>query len=161
MYGLLARLASERNNFPVSITQPYCDYSHRGNSQRTSTQFGQNVSVTKLTEFLNFIWIQTISPKTGNQKESRHFAKILIHQEWSQKNWTCAFTDKNDKFRQNGQVFGWIFSNYVGAEFSRSFIGVKFSEFSRSHFVHLAKFFVNLATCLQLINSCYDGCTWV
>ena len=29
----------------------------------------------KLSEFLNFIWIQTIFPKNGIQKEFRHFAK--------------------------------------------------------------------------------------
>ena len=68
--------------------------------------------------------------------------KILIHKEWSQTIWNCVFSDQNDTFRQNEQVFAWIFSNWI----QQIFIGVKLSEFSKeiqTHFGRLAKFFVN------------------
>ena len=80
------------------------------------------------------------------RKNSDILPKILIHKEVVIFVWNCAFSDKNDKFRQNGQV--------VLAEFRRFFIDVKLSEFSteiQSHFRHFGEFFVRPLIC-QMLN---------
>ena len=41
------------------------------------------------------------------RKNSDILSKILIHKEVVIFVWNCAFSDKNDRFRQNGQVF-WL-----------------------------------------------------
>ena len=85
--------------------------------------------------------------KIGNKKELRHFAKTPNLQR------ICHSCLKLCIFRQKWQIqtkwiffSGWIFSNYFAAEFSRFFIGVKLSEFSKevlSHFNSFGEFFVN------------------
>ena len=74
----------------------------RPNSKSTFRRFDQNYLWQTL---WNFIWIQTIFPKNGIQKEFRQFAKNPIHKESVNFVWNGAFSDKNVKFGQNGQLF--------------------------------------------------------
>ena len=78
---------------------------HRPNSQSTFRRFDKNVSVTNSMNFEILIWIQTIFPKKNG-----------IQKEWSQIIWNNVKMTNSDKM---DRIFGWVFSNYLAAEFSR------------------------------------------
>ena len=76
----------------------------RPNSQSTFRQFDQNY----LWQTLNFeisSEFRQYFQKMEFRKNSDSLPKILIHKEVVIFVWNCAFSDKNDKFRQNGQGF--------------------------------------------------------